>query len=254
MSPFATPVLVYLPGLDGTGRLLHRQPGLERGYRVEPIAYPHAPPSTYEQLAGLAAARIEQAGGQPAVILAESFGGAVALTLALGWPHLVERLVLVNTFAWYPGRLRIRLGAWLGQFFPPRPSHPATRGVRGLFFFPPDISSEERTAWWDRTADVPMSAFGHRLGLIVSLDLRRHLHKVTAPCLVIGAPNDRVVPFRASRELVRRLPNARLLILPVGHAALIHPRTDIAGFLAEPRYWPASAPATAEMLSAGRPG
>ena len=42
--------------------------------------------------------------GQRTVILAESFGGAVALTLALARPDLVGRLVLVNTFAHFPAR------------------------------------------------------------------------------------------------------------------------------------------------------
>ena len=148
--------LLYLPGLDGTGRLLHRQPGLFQNYEVCCLAYPQDQAATYQQLAHLAEKQLERGPGQqPGVVLAESFGGAVALTLALHRPDLVERLLLVNTFAHFPRRGLIALAAWLGQFLPARPSHPATRGIRGVFFFSPDIPSAERGAWWDLTADVP---------------------------------------------------------------------------------------------------
>ena len=53
-----------------------------------------------------------------------------------------------------------------------------------------------------------------------------------------GAPNDKVVPCSAGRELARLLPNARLLLARVGHAALIHPRIDLARLLADPAHWP----------------
>lgn len=224
--------LIYLPGLDGTARLLHRQPRLFEEYEVTCVAYPHQPPATYEQLADLAAAALDASPGRrPGVVLAESFGGAVALTLALRRPDLVQRLVLVNTFAYYPRRVIIELAGWLGPLLPGKPSNPATRGVRGLVFFAPEIPAAERDEWWTRTADVPMSAFGWRLALIAGLDLRPRLATIPVPSLVLAANNDRVVPPSAGRDLARRLPHARLIRMPVGHAALIHPRVDIARWL-----------------------
>ncbi len=231
--------LVYLPGLDGTGRLLHRQPALHQQYEVHCASYPQDHPSTYAQLAGLAIRHLEKAG--PGVLLAESFGGAVALTAALARPELVRRMVLVNTFAYYPRQPVIRLAAWLGRWLPHRPSHPMTRGLRGVFFFPPDVSAPERAEWWDRTADVPMSAFGHRFPMIAALDLRERLPSIDVPTLVLAARNDRVVPPTAGKDLARRLPRARLIQPPVGHAALIHPLIDVARLLADAAYWPPEA-------------
>jgi pimeloyl-ACP methyl ester carboxylesterase len=115
MSDARTPLL-YLPGMDGTGRLLFRQPAVFDAYDVRCLSYPHAPPRSYDELAGLAADRLEQSG--PGVVLAESFGGPVALTLALRRPDLVQRMLLINTFAHYPRRLLIRLGVWLGRLLP----------------------------------------------------------------------------------------------------------------------------------------
>jgi 3-oxoadipate enol-lactonase len=251
--PLDSSVLVYLPGLDGTGRLLHRQPALHAAYRVHCISYPQDAPNTYAQLAGLAARHLEAEG--PGIVLAESFGGAVALTLALERPELVRRLVLVNTFAYFPRRFLIRLAAWLGPFLAAKPSPPATRRWRGYFFFDSTIPAPERQQWWELTSGVPMSAFGRRFRLIADLDLRSQLSRITIPTLVLAAPNDRVVPPRAGRDLAARLACARLLEPPVGHAALIHPQVDIARLLADPAYWPgASTPDTAVVEDGSRPG
>jgi pimeloyl-ACP methyl ester carboxylesterase len=230
--------LLYLPGLDGTGRLLHRQPLLYDFHEVHCAAYPQERPSTYEELADAAARSLESSSGRlPAVVLAESLGGGVALTLTLRRPDLVERLLLVNTFAYFPRRLLLHAFALLGRVLPNRPSPPRTRALRGLFFFSDEIPQPERNAWWDRTADVPMSAFGHRFRMITGLDLRPRLPEITVPALVLAAPDDRVVPSRAGRDLARRLPRGRLLTLRVGHAALIHPRVDVAALLKDEHYW-----------------
>jgi len=231
------PVVLYLPGLDGTGRLLYRQGPLHDGYRVICEAYPQDRFATYEEMARSAAGALEAAGGRPATVLAESFGGAVALTLALRRPDLVERLLLVNTFAHFPHRLRIHLFALLSELLPARPSPPRSRAFRARFFFSPRVSQEVRDGWWGRTSDVPMRGFTLRLRLVRRVDLRPQLSRVYCPALVLVAADDRVVPPRAGRELARLLPNAHLLEMRVGHAALVHPRIDVSRLLAEPRYW-----------------
>src|SRR5690606_23344359 len=97
--------VVYLPGIDGTGRLLFRQERLLAGFHVRCVSYPQDDRHTYPDLVALGARALEETG--PAVLLAESFGGAVALLIALQRPELVRRLVLVNSFARYPRRLPI---------------------------------------------------------------------------------------------------------------------------------------------------
>jgi pimeloyl-ACP methyl ester carboxylesterase len=233
------PTLIYIPGLDGTGKLLHGQPDLFDAYDVICESYPTDRPTTYEELAATAATHLEAlAGGRPAIVLAESFGGGVALTLALNRPELIERLLLVNTFAHFPKRGLIGLAAWLGRYFPERPSPLWTRALRAPFFFSPDVPAAARQGWWERTGGVPAGAFGRRLRQIVGLDLRPRLHEITLPVQVLAAPDDRVVPPRAGRELARLLPRAKLLEMRVGHAALVHPKVNVCQLLAEPSYWP----------------
>jgi 3-oxoadipate enol-lactonase len=173
----------------------------------------------------------------PAVVLAESFGGAVALLIALERPELVRRLVLVNTFAWYPRRLSIALVALVGPWLPNRPAPRATRGIRGYFFFGPHIPRPVQDEWWDLTADVPLRAYGHRFRLLAGIDLRPRLHEIDIPAVVFVSPNDWVVPAPAGRLLANRLPRARLIELPAGHAAMIDPRVDVAAWLERGELW-----------------
>jgi pimeloyl-ACP methyl ester carboxylesterase len=243
------PPLIYLPGLDGTGRLLHRQPRLHECYRVHCVAYPQNDIHTYADLVDLAIVALEATDG--GIILAESFGGAVALMTARKRPDLVRRLVLVNTFAYFPRRGIIQILAGLGRFLPAKPSSPATRPIRGIFFFSPDITASEQQEWWIRTADAPMHAFGRRFQLIADLDLRHRLAEIHIPTLVVAAPDDRVVAPCAGKTLARLLPRARLIQPRVGHGALIHPRMNVADLLEQPRYWDDRSPAAMAASSAG---
>lgn len=236
-SPQKPPV-IYFPGLDGTGRLLYRQQELLDTYDVQCETYPQDRPQTYEELADHGAEQLKATHpGEAAIVLAESFGGAVAMTFALRHPELVQRLVFVNTFARYPRRLLVKLGGWLGKFLPARPSPPRTRAIRSFFFFPKDIPQSERDEWWEHTADVPMKAFGYRIALISKLDLRSRLPEIPMPSVVLVAPNDKIVHPKAGRELFELLPHAKLLEKPTGHAALIHPDVNIAHLLNDPTYW-----------------
>ncbi len=233
MTP-KTPV-VYLPGIDGTGRLLYRQERLNAAFAVRCVSYPQDDSHTYADLVALGVRALEETG--PGVVLAESFGGAVALMVALERPDLVRRLVLVNTFARYPRRLFIDAAGLVGPWLQMKPSHPATRALRGFIFFGPGIPKAEQNAWWDRTADVPLRVYGHRMRLLRDLDLLPRLGDVQAPAVVFTSPNDWVVPAPAGRLLAKRLPRAKLLAIPAGHAAMIDPRVDVAAWLQDDRLW-----------------
>lgn len=232
------PPLLYLPGIDGTGRLLYRQTDLQNQFRVHCESYPQNRPQTYEELADTAAANLTNSiGKQPVTVLAESFGGAVAITFALRHPELVERLLLINTFVRFPARIRIWLGAFFARFFPARPSYPWTRPIRSLFFMSRGCPKQDRDRFWKQTADVPMKAYGYRMQLLAGVDLRSRLSEIAVPTLVIAAPDDRVVPARAGREIASLMPNAKLIEPRVGHTAIIHPEINVAQLLNDASNW-----------------
>ncbi|KAF6260587.1 hypothetical protein COO60DRAFT_1625641 [Scenedesmus sp. NREL 46B-D3] len=105
------PLLVFLPGTDGTGQAIMPQlPGLlGAGYDVRTLYIPPDDRSGWEQLQAQTLYLISTAlGSRPSgpdnvqvTIVAESFGGCLALRLAAAAPQLVKALVLVNPATCY---------------------------------------------------------------------------------------------------------------------------------------------------------
>jgi hypothetical protein len=167
----------------------------------------------------------------PGVLLSESFGGAVALMVALARPGLV------STFARYPGRLCIAVADLVGSWLPRSPSHTLTRPIREYFFLGSGALDEEKRTWWKYTAVVPMRVSGHCSRHLCDLDLLPCLHQVT-PTVVFAAPNDRVVSATAGRLLAKRFPWGKLIrASATGQAALVYPRVNVAEWLKEERLW-----------------
>src|SRR3712207_522091 len=94
------PPLIFVPGMDGTGRLFYRQvPLLAPRFRVRTYTLRDDAESMDGLVADLdRAIRSLAPGGEPAVVIAESFGGTLALSYALAHPERVRALVVVNSF------------------------------------------------------------------------------------------------------------------------------------------------------------
>ncbi len=103
--------LVLVSGMDGTGQLFYRQvPLLASAFRV--ITYALRDQATrMKTLIDDLADVVCTAGspGTPAVIVGESFGGALAMSFALAHPESVHAIVVLNTFPAFLPRVRLRL-------------------------------------------------------------------------------------------------------------------------------------------------
>ena len=102
--------VVLVPGLDGTGELFYRQtPLLVRSYRVATYALRDGATSM-DVLVNDLARVIDQVAPveRRAIIIGESFGGALALTFALTDPARVSALVVLNSFPHFGPQLRLR--------------------------------------------------------------------------------------------------------------------------------------------------
>src|SRR5262249_2776285 len=131
------PLLVNVSGLDGTGELFFKQATeLARSFRVVTFRQRDDGNFTYEDLAEDIAAIVaanSASGSEPrATIVAESFGGGVALTFALRHPEMVVRLVIVNSFPRYRERFRINAAVWLSGLMPFKALWPLRLGASRL--------------------------------------------------------------------------------------------------------------------------
>ncbi|MCA8968702.1 MAG: alpha/beta fold hydrolase [Planctomycetes bacterium] len=241
--------VVYVPGIDGTGELLlGTQERLEERFRLVSLRYEaeNTPADrardSYEALAGDIMRILDELGIEDAVLVAESFGGAVALTCALDHPSRVRAVAIVNSFAWYPKRASL---AW-GRAFAPMVTRTMFDWFRprlapwSLFGKPRDDEALRRFraiegGFFDR-------AYRRRLAMIRGLDLRPRLHELRMPVALFAATRDRVVPsMRCARTMQEHIAHATLeiveggghLILPLSRLpwpewirALAHPHPD----------------------------
>lgn len=224
----AGPGLAYVPGIDGTGDFLFGTADrLRERFRVVALRYrpeeSEVPPAQgYRRLAASVARRLDDAGLDRALVLAESFGVAVALQLALDHPDRVAGLALVNGFARFPHRLRAAAAAAAIGLAPAW----AFRGARGLAVVPfliaprrdPELLARFR-AGGTRRLDA---GYRTRLALIRALDLRPRLSEVRVPVALFAATHDRILDsVRAAREMAAGLPDARLEVIErAGHLVL----------------------------------
>jgi 3-oxoadipate enol-lactonase len=229
------PLLVYVPGLDGTGQLFFKQAEqLARLYRVLTFRSRDDSRFTYRDLASDLAAIITDLGEKRAIIVGESFGGTVALSFALAYPRMVERLVVVNSFPRFRNRFKIRTGALLASGLPFRLLWPFRRSASAIALFLDGVNKSDRRLFWQAIRTVSGAAYARRLQLIATFDVEARLAEIQAPVLFIAGDRDLLVPSaREARAMAARMPNAAVKIVEgAGHACLLGDRVRLAELLA----------------------
>jgi len=96
------PLMLYLPGIDGTGLAAQRQfESILSRFDLITLVTPIEDRTDFSALVDIVTAFLKEevplhSPTRPIYILGESFGGVLALAVAAQAPHLVDRLVLVN--------------------------------------------------------------------------------------------------------------------------------------------------------------
>ena len=174
------PKLLFLPGVGGDpdfwlpvgerlpapwARVHLGWPGLGKQPRDPSV-------TGVDDLVRLAAAEL------PAVVVAQSMGGVIAMRLALAEPRRIPRLVLVATSG---GVDVARLGGtdWRSDY---RRDHP-------------DAAPWITAPWPDHTQDV---------------------RTITIPTLLIWGDKDPISPVAVGKHLASLMPEARLIVVPNG--------------------------------------
>ena len=230
----STPLLLYLPGMEGTGKLLYRQePELAAHYQVVSLPSRSATPFQYNELIQDVLEAINQHDAEKAIIVAESFGGTVALQFALEHQERVERLVLINTFPYFRRRFRMRLGLLLLPL-----TFQRFGNVVREFFYKTALAFEGVAK--EDIAKVFECAFSHgystsrnRMRLMIDLDLRNRLSEIRVPVTLIASARDKIVPsVKEAQYMAERLQNAQVIVLPHhGHTPLITTTFSLASVL-----------------------
>jgi pimeloyl-ACP methyl ester carboxylesterase len=233
-KPDDKPLALLLPGLDGTGRLFYRQiEALAERYRVTPWAYAPGGDFTLSDL--IRDLGCETAGEKPhsILVIAESFGGLVALKYVLQYPERVRRLVLVNSFPYCRRHLRIRLACILVGFLRFAFGRRIKDFVVDQALLREGILAEDRRRYREVVQQVDLPAYRRRLQLVQETDLRPQLGKITATTILLAARRDKLVPSVADAHLMAaRIADAQVHEFPdAGHALLLTPGFSLADYV-----------------------
>ncbi len=168
---------------------------------------------------------LDHAGFERADLAGISYGGQIALQVALHAPDRVRRLVVANCGAYTPLQLAEIGHGW---------NHAAGDGTAYYYATIPSIYSSkfytDHSEWMEKRRELLIPIFENPAFYesMVRLtdssefyDIRDRLSEIKAPTLVIGAEDDVLTPHHEQRALTAQLPDANLVILPdCGHATM----------------------------------
>ncbi|MGX1321987.1 3-oxoadipate enol-lactonase [Bradyrhizobium sp. USDA 377] len=155
------------------------------------------------------------AGGAPAIVLGNGYGGFVALQMAIRHPAIVSKLILADSGAAFsePGREAFRNMAKASR---EKGLQAITDVAMRRLFAPefqerhPELMRDRREAFLRTDPDV----FRAACDALAGLDLRAELAAVKVPVLVLVGEHDEATPPPMSHELAAALPRAALKIIP----------------------------------------
>jgi pimeloyl-ACP methyl ester carboxylesterase len=214
MASHRTPTLLLLPGLDGTGMLLRRlREALGTDIPTVLVAYPADRALGYAALEEIARARLP--GQRSFVLLAESFSGPIALSIAATRPAGLRGLILACSFARnpLPALAPLRRLAWL------LPVHRVPGAVLAWPTLGRFANAELRSELVSALRQVSASAIAERLRAVAEVDVSPLLAHVDVPALYLRASADRLVPQSAVDNLAA-IPGIRLVEVEGPHFLL----------------------------------
>jgi pimeloyl-ACP methyl ester carboxylesterase len=230
------PLLLYLPGMEGTGRLFYKQePDLATHYHVVSLPSRSVAPFKYNELVQDVLDAIDQYGTEKAIIVAESFGGTVALQFALEHQERVQQMVLINSFPYFRRRLRLRLGAILLPLTFQRFGNVVRKFCYKTALEFEGLAKEDIAKIFECSFSHGYATSRNRMRLIGDLDVRDRLHEIHVPVTLIASARDKIVPsVNEARYMAERLQNARIITLPEhGHTPLLTATFSLASVLRE---------------------
>lgn len=221
------PVLVLLPGLDGTGKLF-----VEFVRAVSPrvecvvVAYPEDQPMGYGELEGLVVSALPK--DRSFVLLGESFSGPLAIRIAGRSPAMAPAglagLILCVTFAKnpYPS-----LG-WARAFAAYLPVKGLPRWVRAPLMWG-SVSPSSAPSQVERAmSGVSAAVIRCRIAELLTMDETAALRRIRVPTLVLRAVGDRVVSRRATQVILKNSPEAKMVEINGPHLLLQTRATECA--------------------------
>jgi len=233
------PLFIFLPGMDGSGELLQLQlAGLKSIFDIRCLSIPTNDLTGWdglvEQVVHLIGREQQRSPLRPIYLCGESFGGCLALKLAAYFPHLCDRLILVNPASSVRRQTWMGWGATVTQWMPNPLYHLSTLGLLPFLMAPKRVPFLSQQALLAAMQSVSPSSAAFRVGLLCEFVLEDlPLERIEQPVLILASGADRLLPSVAeAARLFSYLPNSQTVLLPEsGHACLLEAEIRLSSIL-----------------------
>lgn len=239
------PLFIYLPGMDGSGELLHLQiPHLRSAFDIRCLTLPNRDDfNSWFELASQTIQAIQteliDRSNRTIYLCGESFGGCLAMQVVLQAPKLIDRLIVINPASSFKQRPWMFWGTPLIRWFPESFYQLSTIGLLPYLASWERLSAQSQQMLLQAMQSVSPPTASWRLSLLrVFTASEAQLRQIQQPTLVIASQLDRLLPSVLEAEsLSRTLPNARTIVLPdSGHACLLEERVNLYQILQEANF------------------
>lgn len=208
------PTLVLLPGMDGTGELFAPfVTALGNGFPTTILDYPKNEALDYPALTDLVRSRLPT--DQPFVLLAESFSGPIAVTLAASQPSRLLGLILCASFVRNP-RPALR---WMESLMPLLSFNRVPTALIGSVVLN-RLDHRVAVALKQALLTVDTDVLHTRVRAVLDVDVTAQLAQINVPVLYLGPSADRVVPRSAWRWISEQSRNCEIVELGGPHLIL----------------------------------
>jgi 3-oxoadipate enol-lactonase len=202
--------VVVLPSSLGTTTDLWEEnvPFWADTFRV--LRYDQRGRNSVDQLGADLLELLDEHGFERVSVCGLSLGGATAMWAAANAPERVDRLVLACTSARFG-----EPGPWLERAAVVREQglEPLADGVVARWFTPaapPEVVARFR----QMLVRTPPETYAACCEALARWDFRERLAEIAAPTLVIAGAEDPATPTEHAEALARRIPDAKLTVLP----------------------------------------
>lgn len=209
--------LILLPGLDGTGKLFAPFIAcLPKEFSASVISYPTREKLNHDQLKNFIVQNLPK--NEPFALIAESFSGAIAVSIAAEAPPNLKALVLCASFVSNPAPAilqTINHKFWFGFSAPVW----LVRAMTGLH----DCDKSVVEKLIESVKSVSPEVMSFRLDQIFKLDVREELQRCTVPLLLLHPTRDYFVSQKIGVDGILQLkPEARCVEIDASHFVLQH--------------------------------
>ena len=159
----------------------------------------------------------------PVIAVGISMGGTVALQLALDFPQLVNRLVLISTFARLRPKRFDEMGFLVGRFvIAHMRGKEYQAGLVARRMFPRPEQENLRKELIHQILQSNEHVYRQAMQSLALFDVHKRLDEIKIPALVISGENDSTVPLANQVELANGIQGAKHVVIPdAGHALIV---------------------------------